>query len=93
MRKWFGKLLFIIVMCAVAASVVLIGVVYFDFISNRIYEDSADHLEEIYGQVNRSFGAFFERNPGLLNDRGEYFYLVGDSGSEEISEFIADERE
>lgn len=93
MRKWFGKLLFIIVMCAVAASVVLIGVVYFDFISNRIYEDSADHLEEIYGQVNRSFGAFFERNLGLLNDWGEYFYLVGDSGSEEISKFIADERE
>lgn len=93
MKKWFGKFLLIAAMCAVAASVVLIGVVYFDFISNRIYEDSTDHLEEIYGQVNRSFGAFFERNLGLLNDWGEYFYLVGDSGSEEISAFIADERE
>ena len=73
MRKRFGKILPSLLLCAVGAAVVVIGVVYFNFISRKIYVDSAVHLEEIYSQVNRSFGAFMERNWGLLESWGNTF--------------------
>ena len=50
----------LLLMCAVCAAVAVIGGVYFRFISRSIREDSTLHLREIYGQVNRAFGAFVE---------------------------------
>ena len=64
MRKWPLRLVAAVLVCAAAAAVAVIGAVYFRFISQRIYEDSTRHLQEIYGQVNRSFGAFVELLPG-----------------------------
>ncbi len=93
MKKWFGKILPALLMGIVIAAAVLIGAVYFDFISHRIYEDSTDHLREIYDQVNRSFGAFVEKNWGLLKGWDDYFALSGDMESEEIRNFIAKEQE
>ena len=91
MKKRFIRLLPLFLMCIVGISAVLISFVYFDFISKRIYEDSTDHLEEIYAQVNRSFGAFVERNWGLLNSWANYFIPTRQQ-YEEISDFIKNEQ-
>ncbi len=87
MKKWFG-LLPSFVICIVAAAVIMIGRGYVDFISARIYEDSTDHLGEIYGQVNRSFGAFVKRNWGLLDNWEDYFALAGEGKEKEFADFI-----
>ena len=88
MKKWFGKLLPSFLMCIVGIAAVVIGITYFNFISQRIYDDSTGHLEEIYDQVNRSFGSFVERNWGLLESWGDYPALTGrsENGSTAISE-------
>ena len=92
MKKWVGKALLPFLMCMVGIAAVLIGIIYFDFISERIYEDSTDHLEEIYGQVNRSFGAFVERNWGLLDGWNDYIRL-NSASPETVSGFIEKEHE
>ncbi len=89
MKKRFGKILPSLLMCLVGLAAVLIGAVYFAFISQKIYEDSTDHLREIYGQVNRSFGLFVERNWGLLNSCDDYFALADkEADSRAEAEFI-----
>ncbi len=93
MKKWLGKLVLSILMCIIGVAAILIGIFYFDFISQSIYEDSTDHLEEIYGQVNRSFGAFVERNWGLLDSWGNYLTVTKNIKSSEVSEYIAKEQE
>ena len=77
MKKWIRRLLPSFLICIAGIAAVLIGVIYFDFISQRIYEDSTDHLSEIYGQVNRAFGAFVEKNWGLLDSWSDYLVLAG----------------
>ncbi len=85
MKKWLDKLLLIVVTLAVAAVTVCIGVFYFDFISERIYRDSTNHLREIYGQVNHTFGGFVERNRRLLKSCSDYLDTSGkDALSPEI---------
>ncbi len=93
MKKWFGKFLPSLIMGVVGITAILIGIVYFGFISQRIYEDSTAHLEEIYGQVNRSFGSFVRRNWGLLESWGDSFGLDGGVSAGGISDFIAREQE
>ncbi len=91
MKKRSGKLLPLISICAVLIAAAVIGVIYYRFISRRIYEDSTGHLEEIYGQVDRSFSAFVERNWGLLNSFDAYFALAeetGDADDRAIADFI-----
>ena len=77
----------------IVVAAVLVGVFYFRYISDRIYEDSTGHLQEIYGQVNRSFGAFVERNWELLRSWGEAVALSGDSDRGDVEAFIGRERE
>lgn len=94
MKKLFLKLLPFILVTVVAIAAVAIGIVYFDFISERIYEDSTDHLEEIYTQVNRSFGSFVERNWGLLQSFDSYLQLAEETDSSaKVSDFIDSKRE
>lgn len=91
-KKWLRKLFLPVLMCIIGIAAIIIGIIYFNFISQQIYKDSTDHLGEIYGQVNRSFGAFIERNWGLLKGWGDYL-----STSEEVKnsvpEFISKEQE
>ena len=93
MRKWFKRWLPAFLLGLVGAAVVLIGVFYFELISRRIYEDSTGHLEEIYGQVNRSFGAFIDRNWGILNGWGDSFSLTSDEANAEVAELIREEQD
>lgn len=90
MKKWFGKLLPPFLVCAAAAAAVLIGTAYFDFISQKIYEDSTGHLKEIYGQVNRSFGSFVEKNWGLLESWSDHF---SEEDDDETAAFLKREQE
>ena len=91
MKKLFGRIIPVISVIAVCAVVITIIAAYFNFISQRIYEDSTSHLYEIYAQVNRSFGSFVERNWGLLRGWGRYFSAVGDD--EAVAEFVTRERD
>ena len=93
MKKWVGRFLPSFLMCIVGVAVIWIGIVYFDFISEKIYEDSTGHLEEIYGQVNRSFGTFIEKNWGLLDSWSDYFAMVKDGEDNIISDYIAEKQD
>ena len=88
MKKRTGRLLAPILICFAAVVSIVIGTVYYTVISRRIYEDSTAHLEEIYNQVNRTFGAFVERNWGLLTNWGQYFELTGELDRETLEEYI-----
>ena len=91
-KKWLRKLFLPVLMCIIGIAAIIIGIIYFNFISQQIYKDSTNYLGEIYGQVNRSFGAFIERNWGLLKGWGNHL-----STSEEVKnsvpEFISKEQE
>ena len=93
MKKGVRKLLPSILMCVVGIAVIVIGTVYFQFISQRIYEDSTSHLQEIYGQVNRSFVAFAERNWGILEGCSDYLALTGDAEEEMMLRYIRRKQE
>ncbi len=92
-KKWFGRLLPLILMSIVGITAILIGIFYFNFISQRIYKDSTDHLGEIYGQVNHSFGAFVERNWGLLDSWSNYLKMSKDTKKSTVSDFISQEQD
>ncbi len=92
MKKWPGKILLFFVTAAASVAAVLIGIYYFHFISQRIYEDSAVHLEEIYGQVNHSLGAFISKNWGLLDSWDDYLASEKDAEESDIYDFINEKR-
>ena len=79
-------------MGTVAAAVAVIAFVYFQFISQRIYDDSTVHLKEIYSQVSRSFGAFMERNWGFLDSCDE-FLVQADGDKNVIRGFLSREKD
>ncbi len=88
MKKRFWKFWPVLAVCAALIASAVIGVFYFRFISEKIYADSTDHLGEIYGQVNRTFSAFIERNWGLLTNWGQYFEREGEVTREIADEYI-----
>ncbi len=88
MKKWISRSLVWIVVAAVCLAAAVLGFLYDDFISERIYEDSTRHLSEIYSQVNRAFGSFVERNWGMLRSWGESLPQSADP-----EKFLKDEQE
>lgn len=92
MKKWIGRMALLFLICIIGIAAALIGTIYFHFISQRIYEDSTNHLEEIYDQVNYSFGAFVEKNWGLLESWGSYMSLADDEQSDRVHDLIAKEQ-
>ncbi len=92
MKKWLQKYWTVLSVGIVAAAVVLIAFVYFHFISQRIYDDSAVHLKEIYSQVSRSFAAFMERNWGFLDSCDEYL-IQAEGDREAVRGFLSREQD
>ncbi len=92
MAKWLKNKLPFIMIGVVCVFAVLISLIYFRFTSQRIFEDSTVHLEEVYGQVDRAFGAFIDRNWALLDSCDDYFALADRSGGP-IDGFIAEKQE
>ncbi len=89
-KKWLGKLILAFLMSLIAASVALIGVFYFVFISDQIHKDSSDHLWEIYDQVSRSLDMFIDRNWGLL---GSWDDTLVNMQEEQIPDFFKEQQE
>ncbi len=92
MKKRFKRIGFCLFVCAVLIAVILISLIYVQYISRRIFEDSTRSLDEIYSQVNRSFGAFVERNWGMLEswDDAQVFAEGGDG---DVPAFVAQEQD
>lgn len=93
MKKGSGRFLPSFLILIVGAAAVIIGAIYFNFVSQKIYDDSTGHLREIYGQVNRSFGAFIERNWGLLKSWDNSLLQTESEADGSISDFIAKEQD
>ncbi len=92
MKKLIEKLGLTLLICIICICAVSIGIFYINFISDRIYNDSTSHLREIYDQVNRSFGAYVEKNWGLLESWEDY--ISSDEGAEsKIPYFISKEQD
>ncbi len=89
MKKWIGKILLVLAICGVLVASALIGILYSNFITEQINDDSTDHLEEIYGQVNRSFSNYIYRNWGILDTWNDFIRLAGDENSDYVSDFFA----
>lgn len=87
MKKRIKNILPLFLISAAVIAAVIIAVVYFNFISHRIYDDSTKQLKEIYGQVNRTFSSFVQRNWGMLDGCDEYMAAVG-SDDETVFEYI-----
>ncbi len=92
-RGKFRKILLTVWLCVVAGVIALVGSVYFHFISRNIYEDSAEHLREIYSQVIRTFDAFVKRNWNLLDNWGDSLLHAEQDGDEAVAGFIDEMRE
>ncbi len=61
---------------------------YNQFISGRIYEESINHLMEVYSQVDDTFSNLVSKNWNLLEDWEEY---IGDSdGGGAVAEFVGE---
>ncbi len=76
LKKIIPPVAVVLIMGAVAA--ILAG--YFNFISAQMRVDSQRHLQEVYGQVTRSFDAFINDNWGLLD--GCAVYYAADGGTD-----------
>lgn len=86
-RKWY-------LFSAVLAFLLLCGVYqwYSRFISQNIYEESIEHLEEIYTQVNRTFATLVVKNWKLLDGWESYINHLQEKDSEdEITQYILEE--
>lgn len=77
-QKWY-------VFPAVLSMVLLFGIYqwYSSFISRNIYEESIEHLQEIYTQVDRTFAALVVKNWKLLNCWESYMEHLYQSDTEE----------
>ncbi len=93
MKEWFRKRMPLFLAALACVSVIFIGLIYFQYISKRIFEDSTVHLEEIYSQVNRSFSIFVERNWGLLDEWGDYFSRKDGVNESEFAGFVREEQQ
>lgn len=93
MKKWIGKAIMPIVSVAAAIGIAFIGIKYYKYTSNSIYDDTASHLNEIYSQVNRSFGSFAERNRAILYGWEKTLVFSDDEEKINIANFIAEEQE
>ncbi len=96
MVKWVKRILPPVVVCLVIGVVTAIMIGYFNSIAAQVRTDGERHLKEIYGQVNRSFGSFLDRNWGLLESCDDYYTLVSasnDTASDRMLEFVEDKKE
>ncbi len=78
MKAWQRRLGVILCVCAAAAVIMAMAYSYSQYVSRRIYEDSTEHLVEVYGQVTHNFVSYLERNWGNLDDWDHQLRMVSD---------------
>ena len=64
---------------ALAALISVATIVYENYIQNEIYQESADHLLETYGQVAKTFTLFAQRNWNVLSDWDSDLQSIADA--------------
>lgn len=67
-------------------AVVFISYNYFTFMNERVKDEGARTLSEVYNQINNNFDAYIERNWKNLDDWYSYFITM--DSDKEISDFI-----
>ena len=72
-------------LCAVGLAVALMARLYFRYVAQQIYEECADHLVEVYSQVNHNFVSFLEKNWGSLDDWVHHIQIEDEEG---VSTFL-----
>ena len=85
MKLWYRRGTAVAVWCAVGLAIGLMAQLYFQYVSQRIYEECADHLVEVYSQVNQNFVSFLEKNWGNLDDWVHHIQIEDEEG---VSTFL-----
>ncbi|MCI8505071.1 MAG: response regulator [Lachnospiraceae bacterium] len=89
MKTWHRRFLAALCLCIAGSAAALMGYFYFRYVSRQVYEESAGHLTEIYGQVNHTFACFVEKNWGNLKDWVHHLETEDDAG---VVAFIEERR-
>lgn len=76
-----------------AAAVTMLIIFYSFFTSSHIFSESANHLQEIYGQVNAQFSSVVTRNWNVLKGWSKYIEETAANDENALSEFIEARRE
>ena len=90
MKTWHRRVLAAFCFCIAGAAAALTGYFYFRYVSRQVYEESAGHLTEIYGQVNHTFAGFLEKNWGNLKDWVHHLAMEDEAG---VAAFLEERRE
>lgn len=87
-RRWyFFPIIFAVIL------LIVVYQLYSSFISHNIYEESIEHLEEIYTQVNRTFSTLVVKNWRILDSWEGYIKHLDQSDfDEEIIQYINEEK-
>ncbi len=94
MKKQIRRLLTVLLTVFILVAAVGMISLYSRRFSERIYEESMGHLQEIYAQVNSSFLSFTEQNWGILNSWSDYIKnSSGKSGESRIAEFLKNQKQ
>lgn len=86
--KWISSI-FIAICLLLASSIAC--TCYFRFAASMIYEESSQHLREIYTQVNNSFQGIATKKWGILQVWDEYLREIEDD--EKVRDFIQRQKE
>ena len=85
------QLISIIIALFLIACIAVAGMHYFRFVSDMIYQESAEHLSEIYHQANQSLNNLVAHN--WSNMRMWIPYLRDAQSDEQVQDFVATLRE
>lgn len=86
-KRWISEF---IVSCLLIL-VCLACITYFKFVNSMIYEESSQHLMEIYTQVNQSLQDIVTEKWNILNVWNQYFENANDDSK--ISDFVYSQKE
>ncbi|MCM1105383.1 MAG: response regulator [Blautia sp.] len=84
-KLWYRRGTAVAALCAVGLAIALMAQMYFRYISQQVYEECADHLVEVYSQVNHNFASFLEKNWGNLDDWVHHIQIEDEEG---VSRFL-----
>ena len=86
-KKWLA-----VVLCG--ALIIATCINYGEFISKRIYEESSNHLVEVYSHVDHAFTSLAERNWNLLSDWSGYVtHMIDTNDQKDLKAFVKQGRE
>ena len=88
-RKKWNKVILPIVTLLVIVIVAAILIGYSLHISEQITIDSRRHLEEVYGQVNRSFNDFLKSQWGFIDSCDTIYNGANESSTAALKRFVA----